>query len=156
MMKSMLADANLPQKFWAEALSTAAYLRNRSPTKAVEGRTPFEAWTSDKPGVDHLRSFGCPAYAHVPKDERQKLDSKSRKCLLLGYGSKTKGYRLYDPKRERVFFSRDVLFNELRNDIEREISEPKDRREMELSDFSDHEEGEIVSEPEPVEPRRSV
>ena len=33
--RAMLINANLPQKFWAEALSTAAYLRNRSPTKAI-------------------------------------------------------------------------------------------------------------------------
>ena len=29
---SMLLDANLPQRFWAEAVSTATYLRNRCPT----------------------------------------------------------------------------------------------------------------------------
>ena len=116
-VRSMLADAKLPQKFWAEALSTAVYLRNRSPTKAVKGMTPFESWMGEKPMVKDLRVFGCTAYAHahahahahVPKDERQKLDLKSRKCVLLGYGTETKGYRLYDPKRERVFYSRDVV-----------------------------------------------
>ena len=40
--RSMLFNANLPHKFWAEALSTATYLRNRSPTKAV---TPHESLT---------------------------------------------------------------------------------------------------------------
>ena len=65
-----------------------------------------------QPRVDHLRGFGCAAYAHIPKDEWKKLDSKSRKCLLLGYGTETMGYRLYDLSRERVFFGRDVLFNE--------------------------------------------
>ena len=65
----MLSDAKLPHKFWGEALSTAAYLRNRSPTKAVKGMTPYEAWTGEKPLVDHLRAFGCQAYAQIPKDE---------------------------------------------------------------------------------------
>ena len=38
---SMLFGANkLPQRFWAEALSTAVYLRNCSPTKAVKNMTP--------------------------------------------------------------------------------------------------------------------
>ena len=32
---SMLLDAKLPKCFWAEALATAVYLRNRSPTNAV-------------------------------------------------------------------------------------------------------------------------
>ena len=65
--RSMLSNANLPPKFWAEALSTAAYLRNRSPTKVVKGMTPQEAWTGTKPQVDHLRVFGCQAFVHVPK-----------------------------------------------------------------------------------------
>ena len=74
-------------------------------------KTSFQAWTGKKQNVRHLRNFGCAAYAHVAKDERQKLDTKSRKCVLLGYGTERKGYRLYDPSRERVYYSRDVVFD---------------------------------------------
>ena len=59
-------------------------------------------------------------YAHVPKDERKKLDMKTRKCVLLGYGTEIKGYRLYDPEHARVFHSRDVIFNEKEKGIEKE------------------------------------
>ena len=104
--RSMLIDAKLPQQFWAEALSTAVYLKNRSPTKAVDGMTSCGAWTRKKPKVAHLRVFGCEAYAHIPKDERRKLDPKARKCVLLGYGEETKGYRFYDPEKRKVFQSR--------------------------------------------------
>jgi len=108
----MLSDSKLPHRFWAEALSTAVYLRNRSPTKGLQGITPFEAWHGVKPDVSSLRIFGCCAYAHIPKVERNKLDPKTRKCVLLGYGEQRKGYRLYDPSCDRVFYSRDVVFNE--------------------------------------------
>ena len=40
MVRSVLADSQLPKSFWAEALATATYLRNRSPTIAVKGKTP--------------------------------------------------------------------------------------------------------------------
>ena len=108
--RSMLVNANLPHRFWAEAMSTATYLHNRSPTKVVCGMTPHEAWTGEKPRVDRLRVFGCQAFVHIPRDERNKLDSKSRKCILLGYGTTTKGYRLYDPLKKKLFHSRDVIF----------------------------------------------
>ena len=101
-VRSMLIDAKLPHQFWAEALSTAVYLKNRSSTKAVNGMTPCEAWTRKKPEVAHLRVFGCNAYTHLPKDERRKLDSKAKKCTLLGYGQETKGYRLYDTEEENL------------------------------------------------------
>ena len=57
MVHSMLADSELPKSFWAKALSTAVYLCNRSPTKAVEGKTPYEAIHGEKPKVGHLRVF---------------------------------------------------------------------------------------------------
>ncbi len=85
----------------------------------MKEKRPFEAWTGKKSNVNHhLRVFGSEAYSHVGKDERKKLDSEARKCILLGYGNETKGYRLYDPKRARVFHSRDVQFNEFSNGIE--------------------------------------
>ena len=110
--RAMLLDAKLPHDFWAEAISTTAYLRTRSPTSAVEGTTPHEAWYGKKPRVEHLRVFGCAAYVHVQKDERRKLDPKTEKCVLLGYGSVQKGYRVYDHLTQKVFYSRNVKFNE--------------------------------------------
>ena len=81
----MLAEAKLPRRFWAEAVATAVYLRNRNPTTAVKGMTPCEALTGEKPRVDTLRVFGCLVYAHIPMDEMQKFDSKARRCIdLLG------------------------------------------------------------------------
>lgn len=74
--------------------------------------TPFEAWTKEKPKIEHLYVFGCNAYAHVAKDERKKLESKSRKCIFLGYGE---WYRLYNPNRARVL---DVLFNEKKGGVQ--------------------------------------
>ena len=121
--RSMMSDAKLPKRFWAEALSTAVYLRNRCLTKAVMEKTPYQAFTGEKPSVSHLRVFGCVAYAHVPSDERHKLDSKSRRCIFLGYSTEVKGYRLYDQKKSRVFFSRDVIFDESKVGIESEATE---------------------------------
>ena len=114
-VRSMLSGAKLPHKCSAEAVSTAVYLQNRSPAKAVDGMTPFEA-------VSHLRVFGCKAYAHVPKDECGKLDSKASECILVGYGEETKGYRLYDPNKRRICFSRDVSFNESDCGIELDVT----------------------------------
>ena len=108
-VRTVLADSKLPHWFWAEALSTTVYLRNRSPTKALERITPHEEWNGVKPDVQCLRIFGYSVYAHVPKVERHKLDSR---CLMLGYWANKKGYRLYDLNRVRVFHSIDVVFNE--------------------------------------------
>ena len=97
----MLIESDLDASFWGEALATAVYLRNRSPHKALRGATPFEALHGKKPNVKHLRTFGCVCYPLIMRDERKKLDPVARRCVLVGYGSEVKGYRLYDPKRPR-------------------------------------------------------
>ena len=126
-VRSMLFDSGLPHKFWAEALSTACYLKNVSPARALKGMTPFQAFTGCKPNVKHLRIFGCVCYAHIPKDERKKLDYKSSKCIFLGYGSEVKAYRLYNLEKERVFHSRDVIFNERQSGLQKEEVDVNDK-----------------------------
>ncbi len=42
--RSMLLYANLSKRYWAEAVPTAVYLKNRCPTKAVQGKTPSSVW----------------------------------------------------------------------------------------------------------------
>eukprot|EP00253_Pinus_taeda_P034604 PITA_34604 len=74
--RSMLSRAELGQEFWVEAVETACYLVNRSPSSVLEDKTPQEVWTGKKPSLSHLRLFGCDAYVHVPKEKRTKLDSK--------------------------------------------------------------------------------
>ncbi|GMJ16253.1 hypothetical protein HRI_005294500 [Hibiscus trionum] len=112
MARSMLKAKNMPREFWAEAVSCAVYLSNRSPTKNVDNATPQEAWSGRKPSVRHIRVFGSIAYAHVPDQGRLKLDDRSSKYVFIGYDSNSKGYKLYNPSNGRIIISRDVEFDE--------------------------------------------
>ena len=56
----------------------------------VQGKTPYEVLPRD----GHFRVFGCDTYDHIPRDELGKLDTKARKCIFVGYGEETKGYKL--------------------------------------------------------------
>lgn len=111
-VRCMLFDANLKKKFWAEAVNTAVYIINRSIASGLINKSPEEVWTNKKPNLKHLRIFGCKAMVHVPKQIRKKLDSKSKKMVFMGYCDNTKGYRLYDPEKDEIVKSRDVIFIE--------------------------------------------
>ena len=150
----MLADAKLPYSFWAEAVSTAVYVRNRSPTKALKDMTLFEAWTKEKPKIEHLRVFGCDAYAHIPKDERGKFESKSRKSIFVGYGESVKGYRIYDPNRARVLYSRNVLFNEKRSKVKSESTHEENEQYVKL-EISDHHVDEVICDDRKSDPPKT-
>lgn len=109
--RSMLADAGMPKMFWAEAVNCANYLRNRCYT-SCRSLVPEEIWTGKKPSVKHLKPFGCRAYVHVPKQLRNKLDDRATLCVLVGYSSQVKGYRLWSVKEKKIVVSRDVKFDE--------------------------------------------
>ena len=110
--RSISSDCHLPSFLWIEAVFHATYLVNRSPTRANSGVTPEARYSSTIPNVSDLKIFGCLAYVHVPKENRKKLDSKTTKCLFLGFDNETKAYRLYDQGRRKVIISRDVVFDE--------------------------------------------
>jgi len=111
--RSMLKHAGMPNKLWAEAVSTAVYIKNRLPTRATPNSTPFARWNRKKPDISHLRTFGCLAFAWIHGDLRKKLDNHAYKCVLLGYSAETTTqYRVMDISSGRVFMARDVKFDE--------------------------------------------
>lgn len=109
--RCMLQDAGLEKRYWAEAVNTAVYLKNRSPTIAVKGCTPEEKWTNKKVSLSNLRIFGCIAYSQ--KHNRTKLDPKAEKLIFVGYCEESKGYRLINPDNPTACIkARDVTFFE--------------------------------------------
>ena len=127
--KSMLSGAGLGQEFWAEVVETTCYLTNRSPSSALEDKTPQEVWTGKKPSISHLRVFGCDAYVHVPKEKRTKLDSKSKKCIFIEYKDGLKGYKLWNLVTRKVVYSRDVMFKEVKDVIKHKVQQRNMRRQ---------------------------
>ena len=85
---------------------------NRAPTKCLNGKTPYEAWFSRKPGVKHLHVFGCRAFAKKLGPGISKLSDRSILGVFFGCESGTKGYRIFDPVNNRLMVSRDVIFDE--------------------------------------------
>ena len=55
----MLIHAGLPSSLWPEAIAAACYITNRLPTKALDGKTPYEAWYKKKPDLANHRVYGC-------------------------------------------------------------------------------------------------
>ena len=112
MARSMMKAKSIPARFWGEAVTTAVFILNRTPTKALKGVTPFEAWYGRKPSVSFLRTFGYIGHVRKTKPVLTKLEDRSTPMVLLGYVESTKTYRLYDPRGGKVVVSHDVVFNE--------------------------------------------
>ena len=60
----------------------------------------------------HLRIFGSKAYPLIPEKLRGKIDEKAYKnCIMIGYCSNQKGYRIWDKINKKAFSSCHVQFD---------------------------------------------
>jgi transposase InsO family protein len=133
MARSMLYDSGLGSNFWAEACNTANYLINRSPMRALEHCTPYEAWHGRKPTLGHLRRFGYDAYLHLPPEKRMKLQAKTRCCIMLGYVHDTiRIWRLWDPIQRAVINATSIRFDEDNNTAARQLALTQPASSVEL------------------------
>lgn len=114
MMRSMMAQANLPISYWGDALLTAAYVLNRVPSKSVTF-TPYELWTGRKPDLSYFRPWGCSAYIHDTSSKFGKLGPRGKQCVFVRYPEVSKGYVLVGEQENgqvTEMESRDVTFIE--------------------------------------------
>lgn len=111
MARCMLLQFGVPNSLWAEAISTAAYIRNRCPTKILKNSTPIEASTG-KPYVGFMRIFGSKVIALEKKRSRGKFEPKGKEYTLVGYSQESKAYRLWIQGTKTILKRRDVRFIE--------------------------------------------
>lgn len=150
--RAMLQDAHLPPHLWAEAVTTANYVRNRSPTSGKD-LTPCELFWGKRPNVSHLRVFGCPAYVLVPHELRTKLDPVSIKGTFVGYTPSSKAYRILLPDHRTIKISRDVHFDEAALPS---TSSPPPTASSDCDSGSDSDPGDIAIASEAAESESSV
>ncbi|GJU07406.1 retrotransposon protein, putative, ty1-copia subclass [Tanacetum coccineum] len=109
MVRSMMSLTTLPMSFWCYALKFAARILNMVLTKKVN-KTPYEMWHGKVLNLSYLKVWGCEAL--VKRDMPNKIESRSIKCIFVGYPKKTMGYCFYYPLENKVFVARYVEFFE--------------------------------------------
>jgi len=113
--RTILNHAKLPKMFWPDAIICAAYVLNRSPVYHNNSKTPIELFTGIKPTIDHLRVFGCVAYARKPAEKLKgshKLDTRAYPCIFIGYGKARDTYKFVSVDYKSSFEATNVLFEE--------------------------------------------
>lgn len=103
-------QSSLPLKFWPYSILTATWMLNKIPSMILGWKSPFELLHENAPDFQMLRPFGCLAYAFNLISHRSKFDSKTLKCIFLGYDAFHKRFLLFDLDNNRVLISRDVKF----------------------------------------------
>jgi transposase InsO family protein len=147
--RSLMIDSGVHMSFWAEALQTAVYLHQRTPTTSLSKyRSPYEVLHQKQPKIEHLRCFGCIAYKYIPKEQRDKgkFTDRSKPCMMLGYVHDTaKIWRIWDFEIKKAVECSNVIFNEDLNAYE---AIQQERINPDLIVFPRMDELEIIEIPE--------
>ncbi|GKA64059.1 putative RNA-directed DNA polymerase [Tanacetum coccineum] len=109
--RSLLFQGGIPLCYWTDCVLTATYLINRLPSSVLAGKSPFSMLYGREPSLSHLRCFGCLCFSSILNNS-DKFSSKSEKCILIGYSSSKKAYKLLSLENRSYIFSRDVKFYE--------------------------------------------
>ena len=86
---------------------------NQCTTTRVHDVTPHEKFYGKKLDLSCVRIFNWIALVHILNEKLEKLDSKSKKCICVGYSLKQKGYKCFNPSTKKVRVSRDVVFDDI-------------------------------------------
>lgn len=94
-MRALLYMASLPKSLWGEALRHSTWLKNRTSTRALGGKTPWEALYGSPPDLSRLKRFGEAVWVHDP--DGSKLDPCAREGCWIGFDIESRGHWVYFP-----------------------------------------------------------
>lgn len=108
-VRAMLHAGQLPKFLWGEAVKHAVYLKNRTSTKSLNGKMPYEVYFGKKPNIANLHKFGCKVWVH--NTTGLKLDGRSEIGRWVGFDEMSNGHRIYWPGKHSVSIERSVKFD---------------------------------------------
>nr|GEV02203.1 hypothetical protein [Tanacetum cinerariifolium] len=111
--RMMLSASKLPLFFWAEAIATACYTQNRSIIIPTHDKMTYHISNDRKPSIKHLHIFGCTCYITRDGEHLDKM-KKGDSCILVGYSTRLKGYRLYNKRTRMIVESIHIRFDEIK------------------------------------------
>ena len=74
--RALLLTSGLPRFLWEEAMKHTTWLQNRTPARAIDGKTPYEMQHKKKPHLAGIQEFGVAAY--VKDLKAGKLDAHTK------------------------------------------------------------------------------
>src|SRR6187397_1120154 len=95
--RTMLADTEISEIYWVEAVNTACYTQNRCLINKHHDKTPYELLIGRPPSIKHLRVFGCRCFVlNNGKEYLRTFQPKENEGV--GYSLNIKAYRIYNKR----------------------------------------------------------
>ncbi|GJR59039.1 retrovirus-related pol polyprotein from transposon TNT 1-94 [Tanacetum coccineum] len=120
--RTMLLAFKLPLFFWAEAIATACYTQNISIIILTHAKTAYHIINDRKPSIKHIHIFGYTCYLTRDGENMDKMKEKGDPCILVGYSTQSKGYRVYNKRTRLIVESIHLRFDEIKEMSETSVA----------------------------------
>ncbi|GJV69315.1 retrovirus-related pol polyprotein from transposon TNT 1-94 [Tanacetum coccineum] len=135
-----------------------------SPPVKNHSITNFSPTNNDrKPSIKHLHIFGCTCYITRDGENLDKMKEKGDPCVMVGYSTQSKGYRVYNKRTRLIVESIHIKFDEIKEMMSDHNSSDlaPQRQEMSVENVSSGlvPQGQKASDydnSDPVPPRQNV
>ena len=92
---TMLHASGLPKTLWGEALLHVIWVKNRSATQVLDGKTPYKMLYGKKPHLGDLLVWGAKCW--ILDCTGLKLDDHAKEDHWVGYDSESTAHQIYLP-----------------------------------------------------------
>jgi hypothetical protein len=120
--QAMLLGRDMPKILWAEVLNYATWLKNRLPSRATPGKTPYELINKTKPNLVLAHKFGTPVYVHVTTGGN--LEAKAEEATFVRVDQESKSYQIWWAGKWKVSIEQNVTFLPMGSAMVRLIDNP--------------------------------
>ncbi|GJR92419.1 retrovirus-related pol polyprotein from transposon TNT 1-94 [Tanacetum coccineum] len=153
--RAMLSTSKLPLFIWAKAIATACYTQNRSLIILGHEKTPYHIINGRKPSLKHLHIFGFTCYITRNGENLEKMKEKGDSCILVGYSTQSKGYRVYNTRTRLIVESIHIKFSEIK-ELSKASNYDNSGPVPQLQKTSDHNRSELGTHGHSNEPSSSM
>ena len=108
----MLDESRTPATFWGEAAFIVVTILNKANVQVNNDQTPYELWYGKPPTVKHFRFFGRKCFIKRIDENLGKFEPRADKAILLGYSSRSKGYKSSKKRLQKIVECIDVVIDE--------------------------------------------
>ena len=105
---TILHASELPKNLWGEVLLHVVWVKNRSATRALDGKTPYKMLYGRKPNLSGLPSWGVKCW--ILDHSGLKLDDHAKEGHWVGFNAESTVHRIYLPDQHAVVVERNVTF----------------------------------------------
>jgi hypothetical protein len=112
--RAMLLLAGMPEQMgWRNAVAHHIYLWNRTHVGSHTGVAPLQAMTGREPSILNVGEFGCDAYVHLDRTQRDTTFSpKAEPGIYLGHSGRQNCPVVRLLRTGKVLLAKDVQFRE--------------------------------------------